>query len=119
MAMARNSTEKWLGGLAVAVTSLAAAGQAAAQSCPLCYNAVAAAKGSVIRALNSGVLVLLIPLLMVMGGIVLVAFRKRDLFREVALEAGVEPGCRPMLERDALASDAAGAEEDLAHADLP
>jgi len=80
---------------------------------------VAAAKASVIRALNSGVLVLLIPLLLVMGGIVLVAFRKRDLFHEVALKAGVESGCRPTLEQDSLASDAAGEEEDLAHVELP
>jgi hypothetical protein len=119
MAMARNSTGKWLGRLAVAVTRLAAPVQAAAQSCPLCYNAVAAAKASVIRALNSGVLVLLIPVLLTIGGIFLVAFRKRDLFREVAREAGVESGFRPRLEQDSLASDAAGEEENLAHTDLP
>jgi len=53
-----------------------------AQSCAMCYTAAAKSGPQMIRALKSGILILLFPPLFICGGITFLAYRKRDLFNE-------------------------------------
>lgn len=60
---------------------MAAMGAAAdAAACSMCYNTVAAAGENAIRALRSGVLVLLIPPLAIFAVLLAVAYRGRNRF---------------------------------------
>jgi hypothetical protein len=54
----------------------AAAPSAFAQGCPMCYRAASQAGKLAIRALNSGILVLLIPTLLMFVGILVFAVRR-------------------------------------------
>lgn len=51
------------------------------QSCSLCYTQAASAGEKVIQALRHGILVLLIPPILISGGITYLAYRKRKSFR--------------------------------------
>jgi hypothetical protein len=48
----------------------------------MCYTAAAKSGPQAILALKSGILILLFPPLFICGGIILLAYRKRDLFNE-------------------------------------
>jgi hypothetical protein len=48
----------------------------------MCYNDAAAAKATAIQALRSGTLILLLPVLLLFGGILVMAFRSRNRFNE-------------------------------------
>ena len=62
-----------LGGTAFLLTSLPAAAQ-----CILCYSSAAGAGGRGIRALQIGILVLLVPTLTFMAGLLWIAYRRRN-----------------------------------------
>jgi hypothetical protein len=62
-----------------------------AQGCAMCYNTAAAAKATAIRALRSGILVLLIPPCLMFIGIFLAAFRNRERFNESEQGPTTEP----------------------------
>jgi hypothetical protein len=53
-----------------------------AQGCSLCYTQAAAAGTRMIEALRSGILVLIIPPLFLSIGITVLAYRKRNQFRD-------------------------------------
>ena len=63
-----------------------------AQSCPLCYRAAAAAKGGALQALRSGILILMIPPVLIVGGIAVLAVRGRNRFNAASgPDAALEP----------------------------
>jgi hypothetical protein len=66
-------------GLAAAVflVSLAAID---AQGCPMCYQSAAAAGPRTVHALNSGILILMFPPVLITIGISYLAFKKRNTF---------------------------------------
>ena len=71
-----------LGAIAAAIVYLLAPLFARAQSCVMCYTTVAAAQHATSQALKSGILVLLVPSLVIVGGIGVFVFRSRDTFNE-------------------------------------
>src|SRR5437867_7725382 len=63
-----------------------------AQSCPMCYRAAAAAKGGAIQALRSGILILMIPPVLIVGGITVLAVRGRNRFNDASgRDSALEP----------------------------
>lgn len=68
--------------LAVTVAALLLARPAFAQGCAMCYTTAAAAKATAIRALRSGILILLIPPLLMATGIFVRALRSRERFSD-------------------------------------
>jgi hypothetical protein len=52
------------------------------QNCALCYTQVAAASAKFIQALRSGILVLIIPPMFMSVGITVLAYRKRNQFKQ-------------------------------------
>ena len=86
---------KWTLGLAPIGGWLACPGAALAQGCAMCYSDAAAQNQAGIRALQHGILVLLIPSVLMFLAIFAVAYRRRDQFNdpEVAAEyEGKAPG---------------------------
>ena len=70
--------------IARAVLLLAVTAPPAAAQCAMCYSTAAAQDSEAIKALNLGILVLLIPPVAIMGGILLLAFRYRNADHEEA-----------------------------------
>jgi hypothetical protein len=66
----------------VALCAVAAPLPAYAQSCALCYTQAASAGARFIQALRSGILVLIIPPMFMSVGITVLAYRKRNQFKE-------------------------------------
>ncbi len=60
----------------------AASRLAYAQGCAMCYTTAAAAKAAAIRALKSGILILLIPPLLMFIAIFVFAYRRRNSFSD-------------------------------------
>ncbi len=73
---------RWMARAAAAGISLLASATASAQSCAMCYSSAAAAKGDGIRALQHGIILLLIPPMLIFVGIFAVAFRSKERFQE-------------------------------------
>jgi len=69
-----------LAGLAAILVVLASPGAARAQGCAMCYTSAASARAVAIQALRSGVLILLVPPLVMMGVILIVVYRYRNRF---------------------------------------
>ena len=78
----RRRLRGWMARLAVIVIALGYSAGAYAQSCAMCYNTAAAAKAGAIRALRSGILILLVPPILMFIAIFLAAYRNRNRFRE-------------------------------------
>ncbi len=55
-----------------------AAPAAFAQSCAMCYDSAKQQGPEAARALNTGIVVLLLPSLLLFGGVVVTAFRRRE-----------------------------------------
>jgi hypothetical protein len=77
------------GPLLVAVTVLglvllAAPVPAFSQSCALCYTSAASAGNRMIQALQSGILILIVPPTLMSLGMIFIIYRKRNQFREDA-----------------------------------
>ena len=64
--------------IALTVLLLAVTAPPAAAQCAMCYSTAAAQDSEAIKALNLGILVLLIPPVAIMGSILLLAFRYRN-----------------------------------------
>jgi ABC-type Fe3+ transport system permease subunit len=60
------------------------------QGCALCYTQAAASGARMIRALRSGIVILIIPPLSMCLGAIALAYRKRNQFNQV--DTRVEPG---------------------------
>jgi len=68
--------------------------QAFAQSCALCYTQAASATQRFIAALRSGILILIIPPMFMSIGITLLAYRKRNQFRDGSdIPTGADRSC--------------------------
>ena len=74
------------------IVAFATSSAAWAQSCPMCYRAAAGAKGGAIQALRSGILILMIPPVLIVGGITVLAVRGRNRFNAASgPDAALEP----------------------------
>ena len=67
--------------IALAVIALGLPPAAVCQNCALCYTQAASAGARLIQALRSGILVLVIPPMFMSVGITILAYRKRNQFR--------------------------------------
>jgi hypothetical protein len=70
----------WLAHLAGLLVVLASPIAARGQGCAMCYTTAASAHAAAIQALRSGVLILLVPPLVMMGVILIVVYRYRNRF---------------------------------------
>jgi hypothetical protein len=70
----------WLAGAAILALVLMGPTAAHAQGCAMCYTSAAAAKAGALQALRSGILILLLPPLVMMGIIAGVIYRYRNRF---------------------------------------
>jgi len=68
--------------VAGAAVALLAPFPALAQGCALCYTQAAAASARLVQGLRNGILILIIPPMFMSVGITLLAYRKRNSFRE-------------------------------------
>ena len=88
---------------AALIAALGASSASFAQSCALCYNSAAALKTAAKHALNAGIMVLLIPVLLMFGAIFVLAFRSLTRSDEAGSvpaadwETKVLQGCVPGL----------------------
>jgi hypothetical protein len=64
------------------LTMIAAPASAFSQSCALCYTQAASATSRLIAALRSGILVLVIPPMFMSVGITVLAYKKRNQFKQ-------------------------------------
>ena len=69
---------KWLQAIVLVTAAFWIAASPALAQCSMCYTTAAAQGAEGIRALNIGIIVLLIPPVTIMGGILLYAFRCRN-----------------------------------------
>ncbi len=84
---------RWLASIAAIVAAFASGTVAYAQGCALCYNSASALKTAGIRALQQGILILLIPPLAICLGVLYVGYRSRDHYNDPSeLEAEEQPG---------------------------
>lgn len=88
----------WITALVALVLLLVAGEPAWAQGCAMCYTAAAAAKATAIKALRSGILILLFPPGLIFIAILVVAYRRRNTFN-VPEETAEELEIRAALER--------------------
>ena len=79
---AARSTFRFLGAATAAILAVASPNALYAQSCALCYQIAANSGANFIAALKRGILVLLFPPLLIGGGIVLMAYRKRFQYQQ-------------------------------------
>ena len=79
------------------IVAFACSSAAWAQSCPMCYRAAAAAKGGALQALRSGILILMIPPVLIGGGIAVLAVRGRNRFNEAS---GPDSALEPVDDRE-------------------
>jgi len=78
----RNTAGGWISALGALAITLADPAVASAQSCAMCYTAAAAANAATIKALRSGILILLFPPVLIFIAIFVVAYRRRNTFNE-------------------------------------
>jgi hypothetical protein len=81
---------------ALASLAMGAAPSAHAQSCILCYTSVAGGGPAVVRALQSGILALLIPALLLFSGVFSLIYRRAMAANE---EDSHQPVARPVVRR--------------------
>ena len=91
------------------VLSLLASLPAHAQSCALCYTQAASSGHRMIHALQSGILILIIPPMFLSIGFTLLAYRKRNQFRQATYPsrpkaATPERNSKPSVVKKKLAS---------------
>ena len=63
-------------------------GSAFSQSCALCYSQAASSGNRMIHALQNGILILVIPPMFLSIGVTVLAYRKRNQFRDGSLSDG-------------------------------
>ncbi len=69
-------------GLGIILATLLFATPAFAQGCVMCYNTAAAAKAAAIKALRSGILILMVPPVLISAGVFALALRGRERFND-------------------------------------
>jgi hypothetical protein len=72
-----------IGVAVVGLLMLAAPLPTVAQSCSLCYTRAASSGARMIQALRSGILILIAPPTFMSVGMIFIAYRKRNQFRQV------------------------------------
>src|SRR5207245_3268586 len=70
-------------GFGIILATLLFATPAFAQGCVMCYNTAAAAKAAAIKALRSGILILMVPPVLISAGVFALALRGRERFNDV------------------------------------
>ena len=70
-------------GLGIILAMLLFGTPAFAQGCVMCYNTAAAAKAAAIKALRSGILILMVPPVLISAGVFVLALRGRERFNDV------------------------------------
>lgn len=91
--MRKSKTRKSLLKIAIALAvfvAIALPPIASAQGCSLCYTQVANSGARMIRALRSGIVILIIPPVSMCVGMMVAAYRKRNQFHQA--DRGLEPG---------------------------
>ena len=73
---------RWMRGVGLLLASLVFSAACYAQSCSLCYTQAASSGKRMIQGLRSGILVLIIPPMFMSVGITVLAYRKRNRFRQ-------------------------------------
>lgn len=76
--MKRKTTIRLLAILTLAIVLLGAADAAFAQGCAMCYTGANAQNEAGKRALNQGILFLLSPTVLILGGLLFVAYKRRE-----------------------------------------
>jgi len=89
-------------GLATTSLALGSSSLAFAQSCAMCYNTAASAKAAAIQALRSGILILLIPPVLMVGAIMARTLRSRERFDNRPETGEMDRELSPWLERSPL-----------------
>jgi len=77
----------WVGRLAVIAVIFATAQAAHAQGCAMCANNASAVREGAVRSLQNGILILLIPVVLMVAGIAVVVFRRRNTFYGEGIES--------------------------------
>lgn len=88
--MATQRIFRLIGIALVLLVALTLATPAFSQGCALCYTQAANSGARMIRALRSGIIILIIPPLSMCMGAVVLAYRKRNQFNQT--DTRVEPG---------------------------
>ncbi len=102
----RSCAGGWISALCALAITLTDPAVASAQGCAMCYTAAAAAKAATIKALRSGILILLFPPALILIAIFVVAYRRRNTFNEPGEAAADEQEIGALLERLELAETA-------------
>ena len=102
----RNRAGGWICALVALAITLTDPAVASAQGCAMCYTAAAAAKAATIKALRSGILILLIPPAVIFIAIFVVAYRRRNIFNEPVEASADDHEIGALLERLELAETA-------------
>ncbi len=76
-----SSTNRRLASVGLALATLAAPVPAFSQGCALCYTQAASAGNRMIQALQSGILILIVPPTLMSIAMIFVVYRKRNQFR--------------------------------------
>ena len=64
--------------ISIAAAGLTAAGSALAQGCSMCYDGASQQSPQASAAMNTGILVLLLPSVLLFTGVLVTAFRRRE-----------------------------------------
>lgn len=88
--MSLKSASQLIAALAAAGWGFVPAGFAFAQGCSMCYNDAAAQNAAGVRALQHGILALLIPSLVLFAAVFAIAYRRRNQFNDRAAGAKEE-----------------------------
>jgi hypothetical protein len=80
--VSRRRLTTWVVGLLLLLVGIALAHPAWAQGCPLCYNTAAATGARGAAALRSGILILMVPPVMIVGVVCFLTVRGRNRFND-------------------------------------
>jgi hypothetical protein len=73
---------RWLLASPALLAAVLAPALLSAQSCALCYSQAAGSGSRLIQALRSGILILVFPPMLILIGLAVMAYRKRNQFHE-------------------------------------
>lgn len=80
------------GAMALGLVLLANPGVAYAQGCAMCKASAAALKDDALKALESGIIILMIPPVLIFVGLITLAFRRANTFNEPEVPDGAPEG---------------------------
>lgn len=88
--MPRTPWRNWLSSIGLAALSFWLGSVPAAAQCAMCYATASGSGSRTIRALQIGILILLVPTITILGGLVVLALRRRN--SSSSWESDAEPG---------------------------